>query len=100
MSLQTLKAKPEPTALTDAQVRRIDAVLFALAKRGNGFALGVATNLQSKSLDEKRRIIAGTYAMGFELLTCMGMAIESDADPLELLLKLRDADGDVNTHGR
>jgi hypothetical protein len=100
MSHPPLKANPESTALTDAQVRRIDAVLFALAKRGNGFALGAATNMQGKTLDEKRRVIAGTYAMGFEMLTCIGMAIESDADPLELLLKLRDADGGVNIHGR
>lgn len=91
---------PEPakTELTDDDVSRIDGATFALAKRGNGFALGLSKMMNGKPLAEKRRMIAGTYLMAFEFLAAINLATESEAEPMEVLTALRGAAG-VSANG-
>lgn len=104
MSKNRTRHKPNPkplakTGLSDDDVRRIDGVLFALARRGNGFALGMANNLTRKTIEDKRRIIAGIYLMAFEMMAAINMAVESEKNPIEVLMALRGLEeGDPRRH--
>lgn len=63
--------------LTAEQIDRIEIAVDYAAKQGNALAQAWIKNIKDKTLDEKRRYIAGAYAMAFSLLSMVGAAMDS-----------------------
>jgi len=88
------------SSITDEQIERMALVIHDLAKRGNFAAIGVSKTLMPvSSMHEKRRIIFGTYAHLFELLTCLNMSLSSTADVDEMKRKLEKLANDNRPSG-
>jgi len=74
----------QPHHLSDTQLMRVEVVISELSKRGNQFAVAIHKSIRQKSKEDKRKIIANAYAMMYNALLSINMAIESQNTPLNV----------------
>jgi hypothetical protein len=77
-------AANKPHHMSDAELMRVEVVISELSKRGNLFAVAIHKSLKQKSKEDKRKIIANAYAMMYNALLSINMAIESQNSPLNV----------------
>lgn len=78
--------------LTYDQIQRLKIGIEALAKAGNPFAISIAKALDGKTPAQMRNTLSGSYARMFEVMTMMGMAMDSKINPKQVMERLAQAE--------
>lgn len=76
--------------LTGDQVKRLEIVVLKLRGARNPIAEAVAIALgKQATIEEKRKVLAASYAKMFELMLAMNMAIDSGVSAADVEKRLK-----------